>query len=69
MSEQRTRRSETILVVDDEEAARAALAGYLRKRGFQVHTADCGAVTVTIDPSGVKVEGFRVQDLWANVEL
>ena len=48
MSEQAPRRSEAILIVDDEEAQREALAGYLRKRGFQVHTADCGTAGVQV---------------------
>ena len=55
MSEQ-PERSETILIVDDEEAQRESLAGYLRKRGFQVHTADCGA-------AGVRAVEDQVVDL------
>jgi len=56
MSERPPERSETILIVDDEEAQREALAGYLRKRGFPVHTADCGA-------AGIQVVEEQVIDL------
>jgi len=48
MSDKTAQRSETILVVDDEEAQREALAGYLRKRGFQLHTADGGAAGLQV---------------------
>ena len=41
-------RRESILVVDDEETQREALAGYLRKRGFHIHTADCGAAGIAV---------------------
>ena len=40
--------NETLLIVDDEVAQREALAGYLRKRGFQVHTADSGAAGLAV---------------------
>ncbi|MFH1571664.1 MAG: sigma-54 dependent transcriptional regulator [Gemmatimonadota bacterium] len=42
MSREDLHRSEILLVIEDEEAQREALAGYLRKRGFHVHTADSG---------------------------
>ena len=48
MSDSPPRRSETILIVDDEEAQREALAGYLRKRGFHVHTADRAAAALQV---------------------
>jgi response regulator RpfG family c-di-GMP phosphodiesterase len=35
-----------VLVVDDEEAIRAALARFLRSRGYEVHAADCGATAL-----------------------
>lgn len=41
-------RSETLLIVDDEAVQRDVLAGYLRKRGFQVRVADSGAAGLAI---------------------
>jgi len=35
-----------VLVVDDEDAIRAALARFLRSRGYDVHAADCGATAL-----------------------
>ena len=41
-------RSETLLIIDDEATQREALAGYLRKRGFQVHVADSGSAGLAV---------------------
>ena len=48
MNDDNPQRRETLLIIDDEAPQRDALAGYLRKRGFQVHVADSGSAGLAI---------------------
>ena len=66
MNEPASRRSETILVIDDEQTQREALAGYLRKRGFEVRIADSGASGVAVIEServDLVLTDYRMPDM------
>ena len=57
---------ETILVIDDEEAQREALAGYLEKQGYQVLTADSGKAGIEVlgrQPADLILTDFRMPGL------
>ena len=57
---------ETILVIDDEEAQREALAGYLEKQGYRVLIADSGRTGIERlrqQPADLILTDFRMPDL------
>lgn len=57
---------ETILVIDDEDAQRETLAGYLEKQGFDVLTAQSGKVGVEVMSNqavDLVLTDFRMPDL------
>ncbi len=57
---------ETILVIDDEEAQREALAGHLRKQGYEVITAESGTVGVEVlqrQAVDLVLTDFRMPDM------
>lgn len=57
---------ETILVIDDEPAQRETLAGYLKKRGFEVFTAETGRKGIDLLQQHIVdliLTDFRMPDL------